>query len=131
MISGAVPTIFISDMDRSVRFYTDVLGLTLDQRFGNDWASIKAPGGVAIGLHPASEQSPAGRKGSITIGFMLDEPIDQAVDRLRKQGVKFTKDIFQEGPSRVAHFVDPDGNEFYIIELRAEWKQYAPGRSVA
>lgn len=86
---------------------------------------------LTIGLHPASEQSPAGRKGSITIGFNLDEPIDQAVERLKKQGVKFTKDIFQEGASRVAHCTDPDGNEFYIIELRAEWQQYAPGRSVA
>lgn len=131
MISGALPTVFVSDMDRAIRFFTETIGLTLEQRFGNDWASVKAPNGLCIGLHPASEQSPAGRKGSITIGFNLDEPIDRAVDRLKKQGVVFTREIFEDGSSRVAHFADPDGNEFYVIELRAEWQKYAPKSSAA
>ncbi len=87
--------------------------------------------GLTIGLHPASEESPAGRIGSITIGFNLDEPIGRAVDRLKKQGVKFTKEIFEDGSSHIAHFTDPDGNEFYIIELRAEWKNYGPNATAA
>jgi predicted enzyme related to lactoylglutathione lyase len=131
MINGGLPTIFVSDMDRAILFFTETLGLTLEQRFGNHWASIKAANGLSIGLHPASEESPAGRKGSITIGFNLDEPIDTAVERLKQQGVKFTKEIFQDGYSRVAHFADPDGNEFYIIELKSEWQEYAPNASAA
>jgi predicted enzyme related to lactoylglutathione lyase len=131
MITGGLPTVFVSNMDRAIRFFTETLGLTLEQRFGNDWASVKAANGLSIGLHPASEVSPAGRKGSITIGFNLDEPIERAVDRLKKQGVKFTKEIFEDGSSRIAHFSDPDGNEFYIIELRAEWRKYAPNASAA
>jgi predicted enzyme related to lactoylglutathione lyase len=118
-------------MDRAIRFFTETLGLTLEQRFGNHWASVKAANGLSIGLHPASETSPAGRKGSITIGFNLDEPINQAVDRLKKLGVKFTKEIFEDGSSRIANFADPDGNEFYVIELRAEWQKYAPNASAA
>jgi predicted enzyme related to lactoylglutathione lyase len=131
MISGGLATVFVSNMDGSVRFYTDVLGLALEQRFGNHWASIKGPNGFVIGLHPASDESPAGRKGSVTIGFHLDEPIDRAVDRLKKQGVKFTKEIVDEGSSRVAHFEDPDGNELYIIELSAQWQRQTPRSSVA
>jgi predicted enzyme related to lactoylglutathione lyase len=131
MITGGLPTVFVSDMDRAVRFFTETLGLTLEQRFGNHWASVKTSNGFSIGLHPASEQSPAGRKGSITIGFNLDEPIDKTVDRLKKQGVKFTREIFDDGSSRSAHFSDPDGNEFYVIELRAEWQKYAPQVSAA
>lgn len=131
MINGGLPTIFVSDMNRAIRFFTETLGLTLEQRFGNDWASVKTLNGLSIGLHPASEESPAGRKGSITIGFNLDEPIDKAVDRLKKQGVIFTKEIFQDGYSRIANFADPDGNEFYIIELRADWQKYAPNASAA
>jgi predicted enzyme related to lactoylglutathione lyase len=118
-------------MDRAIRFFTEILGLTLEQRFGNDWASVKAPSGLNIGLHPASEESPAGRRGSITIGFNVDEPIDSVVDRMKKKGVKFTREIFEEGFSRAAHFADPDGNEFYIIELRAEWQKYAPNSAAA
>jgi predicted enzyme related to lactoylglutathione lyase len=126
MITGGLATVFVSDIDRSIRFYTETLGLALEQRFGDHWASVKAANGLTIGLHPASEESPAGGKGSITIGFNLDEPIDTVVDRLKKQGVKFTKEIFQDGYSRIAYFADPDGNEFYIIELKSEWQEYAP-----
>ena len=35
MITGGLPTVFVSDMDRAIRFFTATLGLTLEQRFGN------------------------------------------------------------------------------------------------
>jgi predicted enzyme related to lactoylglutathione lyase len=131
MISGGVATVFVSDMDRAVKFYTDILGLKLEYRFGNHWASIKAPSGMTIGLHPASEQSPAGRKGSITIGFSLDEPLDQAIERLKKLGVNFLGSVFQDDTSRIVYFADADGNEFYFIELSADWSKYSPKSSAA
>ena len=36
MVSGGNATIIVQDMDRSIRFYTEVLGLKLTNRFGND-----------------------------------------------------------------------------------------------
>lgn len=105
--------------------------LTYDWTKNGGQVTVKAPNGLNIGLHPASQASPAGRKGSITIGFNLDGPLDKAVDGLKKQGVKFTKEIFQDGSSRIAYFADPDGNEFYIIELEADWQKYAPNASAA
>lgn len=131
MIRGGIATVFVSDMDRAVQFYTDLLGLKLELRFGNQWSSIKAPNGLVIGLHPASSENPAGRKGSMTIGFDLDEPIDQVVERLKKKGVSFRGGIFEDNASRIAYFADPDGNEFYINELRAEYRKYAPGENAA
>jgi predicted enzyme related to lactoylglutathione lyase len=92
-------------------------------------ASVKTPGGLIIGLHPASDESPAGRKGSTIVGFNLDEPIESVVEKLKKEGVRFTKKIAEDGSSRVANFADPDGNEFYLIELSAEWREYAPNAS--
>ena len=59
-VSGALPTVFVSDMDRAVAFYTDVLGLTLAFRAGDHWASIDAGGGCQIGLHPSGEVSSDG-----------------------------------------------------------------------
>jgi catechol 2,3-dioxygenase-like lactoylglutathione lyase family enzyme len=35
----AVVTIFVSNMDRAVRFYTEVLGMRVEYRFGDQWAS--------------------------------------------------------------------------------------------
>jgi len=40
-ISGALPTIFVSNMDAAVRFYTESLGLKLAERYGDHWASIE------------------------------------------------------------------------------------------
>jgi catechol 2,3-dioxygenase-like lactoylglutathione lyase family enzyme len=62
MLSGGLPQIFVSDMDRAVKFYTEVLGMKLEYRFGNHWASLRT-GDLAIGLHPESAENPAGRKG--------------------------------------------------------------------
>ncbi|HEX4134941.1 MAG TPA: VOC family protein [Bryobacteraceae bacterium] len=54
MISGGNATVFVSNMDAAVRFYTEVLGLKLTNRFGDNWATVEAGKGLTIGLHPAS-----------------------------------------------------------------------------
>lgn len=131
MITAGLVTVMVSDMDRAVRFYTEVLGLKLTQRFGNHWASIQSPGGLVIGLHPASEQSPAGREGSITIGFQVEGPIEQVVERLKQQGVNFRGPIVDDDPVRIANFGDPDGNELYLAEVRADYQKYKPGATAA
>ena len=42
MISGGNATVFVSNMDASARSYTEVLGLRLTNRFGNNWATVEA-----------------------------------------------------------------------------------------
>ena len=49
---------FVSDMDTSVAFYRDTLGLSL--RFQSPFWSEFDTGQTALGLHPASEENPAG-----------------------------------------------------------------------
>jgi len=88
-ISGGMPTIFVSDMDAAVRFYIEALGLKLLERDGDHWASIDAGHGLTIGLHPASAQNPAGRVGSMTIGFRSSEPIRETLAKLKARGVVF------------------------------------------
>lgn len=120
-ISGGMPTNFVGDMDAAVRFYTEALGLKLLERYGNDWASIDCGHGLTIGLHPASAQNPAGRVGSITIGFRSSEPIREAVAKLKARGVAFQGDIIDDTQLLVANFEDPDGNPFYLAEMKAEY----------
>jgi catechol 2,3-dioxygenase-like lactoylglutathione lyase family enzyme len=122
MISTGVATIFVSDMDRSVEFYTRVLGLRLTQRFGNHWAQVEA-GRLTIGLHPSSPQNTAGRDGSVTIGFVLSASMDDAVRTLSAKGVKFRGPVAVDpNAGKFAYFEDPDGNVLYIIEI-VEWPQ--------
>ena len=77
-ISGGMPTIFVSDMGAAVRFYIEALGLKLLERYGDHWASIDCGHGLTIGLHPASAQNPAGRVGSMTIGFRSSDRLASA-----------------------------------------------------
>jgi catechol 2,3-dioxygenase-like lactoylglutathione lyase family enzyme len=72
MISGGNATIYVSNMDAAVRFYTEVLGLKLTNRFGNHWATVQAGTTLLIGLHPSSAKHPRpGTKGSVQIGSQL------------------------------------------------------------
>ena len=50
LIKSGVATIFVSDMDRAVRFYTETLGLKMEYRAGDHWAQIDAGNGFKLGL---------------------------------------------------------------------------------
>ncbi|MFZ0589705.1 MAG: VOC family protein [Bryobacteraceae bacterium] len=109
MFSNGNATIFVSDMDQSVNFYTKILGLKLAQRFGNHWASVEA-GNLTIGLHPASNENQAGKDGSTVIGLELASRIEDAIattetarsaiPRRRQPGRERRKICLLQGPGR-------------------------------
>ena len=118
MVSGGNATVFVSDMDAAVRFYTEVLGCRLTQRFGNDWATVQAGESLTIGLHPGSPEYPApGTPGAVVLGLEIDLPIETAVSRLVDNGAKMRGSIKHGQSGSFATFADPDGNEFYLWEL--------------
>src|SRR5262244_1930733 len=115
MYSSGNVTIYVSNMDRAVKFYSESLGLKLAYRFGDHWASVEAGKGLTIGLHPASAQMPAGRKGSMAIGLELSGSIHDAVAALSVKGVKFNEEIVNERKAgSFISFEDPDGNLLYL-----------------
>jgi catechol 2,3-dioxygenase-like lactoylglutathione lyase family enzyme len=120
MIDGITATIYVSDMDRAVEFYTKTLGLPLAGRWGNEYAGIDLGKGVSIGLHPArSPHSPKpGTSGSIQIGFAVTRPLDDVVKDLQARGVVFRGPIVDDAQVRLAFFGDPDGNDLYLAEVR-------------
>ena len=52
MIHGGHATVYVSNMDSAIRFYTEILGLKLTNRFGNHWATVKA--GDTLVTRPAT-----------------------------------------------------------------------------
>ncbi|HVA25163.1 MAG TPA: VOC family protein [Chloroflexota bacterium] len=119
MIDGGLATIYVSDMDRAVKFYTEMLGLRLLYQAGPGWAQIDAGKGLTLGLHGAHEGGPQpGQKGSTVIGFELDEPMDQAYATLSERGVKFHGPVQDTEHVRLAYFSDTDGNNFYLSETK-------------
>jgi catechol 2,3-dioxygenase-like lactoylglutathione lyase family enzyme len=121
MISSGNATLFVSNMDVAVQFYTGVLGLKLINRFGNDWATVEAGRGLTIGLHPASAKNPApGTKGSMMLGLEVDEPIENVVARLSEKGVRIKGSVVEDEPGKFANLEDPDGNPIYLWEMSRE-----------
>ncbi len=118
MISGANATVYVSDMDRAVRFYTETLGFKLRERHGNFWASVDAGEGFVIGLHPAGDRTPkAGTHGSIEIGFTVTQKIEDVMSVLANRGVAFPGGAKGDGPVKTAYFTDPDGTTLYLIQI--------------
>ena len=116
MIYGGNATIYVSSMESAIRFYTEVLGLKLTNRFGDHWATVQAGRTLVIGLHPWSERFPRpGTKGAVQIGLVVsqDEPIEKFAARLRKHGIAVSDIIASEAGSYIS-FTDPDGNPIYV-----------------
>ena len=127
MFSSGNVTVYVSYMDRAVKFYSETLGLKLAYRFGNHWAAVEIGKGLTIGLHPASAQMPAGRKGSMAIGLELSGSIGEAVKTLEARGVRFQGAVNQAKAGAFVGFEDPDGNQLYMTELNRSHIQQGEG----
>jgi catechol 2,3-dioxygenase-like lactoylglutathione lyase family enzyme len=117
MYTSANVTLMVSDLNRAVSFYTDLLGLRLKVRYGDDWAEVEAPG-VTIGLHPTGEQGPSAIQAvGVSIGLGVNG-IEQAVANLEAKGIHFgPPGIVDTGVERLANFSDPDQTPLYLYEM--------------
>lgn len=107
---------WVTDMDRSIRFYRDALGLGLIRRDGDEWAELDA-GGARLALH-ARGSGPGPGPGGATAVFQVDD-LDLAKATLGARGIEFGHEAEVKGFARFASFVDPDGNTLQIIEYQA------------
>ena len=117
LIHGGHPTIYVSDMDRAITFYTETLGLKLVFRAGNHYAEIDAGEGFILGLHPVGPGSPTpGTRGAITLTLGVSESLEEVVRKLGESGVQFQTAIQSDGPVRIVGFEDSDGNAMWLCE---------------
>jgi catechol 2,3-dioxygenase-like lactoylglutathione lyase family enzyme len=117
-IQNANVTVIVSDMDKAVKFYTEILGLRLISRSnisGNDYAVIQAPG-LTIGLNPIQRGIQPGKCESLSIGFEVDD-LDNAIKELETKGIVFPSEIVIEGPVKIAFFTDLDKNPLYLVAV--------------
>lgn len=119
MINGGTASVYVSDMDRAVEFYTSVVGLELRNRVGTTWAEIDAGDGLIIGLHPAAppDTVAAGTVGAINIELRVTEPMEVVIDALKQRGAEFTGPIKEYEAVRIASFYDPDRNVIVLGQV--------------
>lgn len=112
MVAGtSVVWLPVSDIDRSITFYRDQLGLNELQHEG-DWAQLDA-NGLHLGLN--AKESPNGQGGAV-IALQPNNGLESAVQKLRDGGVDIPGDISEHAWGRVATFKDPDGNDLQLYE---------------
>ena len=102
--------VFVSDMDRSVGFYRDVLGLPL--RFESPGWSEFGVEGATLALHKAkapAEPSAEGQcAGQCRPGLRVED-LDAFHTRVTALGVTCLQAPTMVFGSKVAQYVDPDG----------------------
>lgn len=113
MVSGGNATVYIGSMDAAVKFYTEVLGLRLGERFGDHWAEVHA-GAFSIGLHPQTDETPVpGTAGSIQVGLTVDD-VDVARNRIAGGGALHVGEVVRGDGGSFVQFQDPCGNRLYL-----------------
>lgn len=114
---------FASDVDRSVRFYRDVLGLEVEHR-DEGYAALRTEGPVTLALLardrlpellPEEECAPPpSRRHEGELAFLVED-VDAACRRLRDAGLEpLAPPADRSWGERTAYFTDPDG---HLLEL--------------
>ena len=125
----------VSDLDRSIAFYRDVLGLELQQKFA-DQAAFMSAGGYHhhLGLNTWESRGgsrPAfGHTGLYHIAYLYPDrlALGRAVANVIDHGVQITG-AADHGVSEAVYFDDPDGNgiELYRDRAREDWPRASDG----
>jgi catechol 2,3-dioxygenase-like lactoylglutathione lyase family enzyme len=118
--SAAFSGFAVDDLDAARAFYTDVLGLRVEQGAGG-LLTLHLGGGTNVLVYPKPDHTPA----SFTVLNFPVPDIEQAVDELTARGVTFQKyenpptderGIMRAGGPLIAWFTDPAGNVFSVLE---------------
>lgn len=102
--------VFVSDMERALAFYRDVLGLALQSQDGDGWAELAA-GTCTIGLHSGGTASKSERQGP-KIVFGSDDVASVRKELLARGAPMGPLKKF--GALELCDGHDPDGNPFQI-----------------
>jgi lactoylglutathione lyase len=115
----------VSNIDRSIEFYTEQLGLKLASRRevkqnNAEIAFLKDESGAAIELtHWRDKKSLTEGDNFDHIAFAVDD-VGAAIERLRERGVTIAMEPFslQGSSSKIAFIKDPDGNWLELIQTQ-------------
>lgn len=111
-------TLLVGDLDASVKFYTEMMGLSVERRFqAGPGKEICFLGSGETRLELISGmKSPEPRGLGVTLGFEAG-PLEKALEFVKSKGVAVDSGPFQPGPEVKFFFVkDPDGYKVQFVE---------------
>jgi len=125
----------VSDLERAIEFYRDVLGFEVTQRYGNQAAFLSAGGyHHHIGLNTWDSAGglppPRGATGlyRVAIVYPTRAELAGALRQLFKAGIRLDG-ASDHGVSEALYLRDPDGNgvELYCDRPKDQWPRTADG----
>lgn len=125
----------VSDLDRSIAFYTQVMGFEVQQRIANQAAFLSAGGyHHHIGLNTwdsaGGQPAPRGHTGLYHVAFLYPDraSLGQIVGHVIHNGVQIDG-AADHGVSEAIYFNDPDGNgiEVYVDRPIDQWPRNDDG----
>ncbi|GAA1678341.1 hypothetical protein GCM10009830_26740 [Glycomyces endophyticus] len=118
-VTDVAATLVVTDLQRSVEFYTDALGLAISDRTAEAAVLDAGFGKILLWERP---DAPPGETGIMHLTFEVGD-IDAAFTQMNEAGVQFlhlprTALLGQNYEMRAAAFRDPDGHGLAITEHR-------------
>lgn len=117
-------SINVKDMDRTINFYTDKLGMKLESRREIKQNNAEIAFLSIEGSNHNIELTWWKDKTEYVEGDQLDhiafsiENMDQFIARMKEEGVEIAKEPYVLGTSRIAFIKDPNGIWIEIIERK-------------
>jgi len=104
---------YTHDLSRSVDFYTEQIGLQLEYRRGDKYASFLFDNGVKLGIKKASEDRET--PGSQTF-FLAVEDARVEYAKAQQKGLRILKELIEEDWALEFSVLDPDGNKIEFVQ---------------
>lgn len=103
--------LYCKDTAKSIRFYRDVVGLSVVETFPD--GALFQGGAVLLGIHREEGDGKSDPGGSFIV--VETDNIKELFEELQRKGVTFLKPSIQKaGYGQTADFRDPDG---YLLEI--------------
>lgn len=115
-------TIIVKDIEKSIKFYEEVAGLTVMRKFNAGPTKILAfladkEGDTEVELiQDASEASTYSGQG-ISLGFAVDD-INEYLSKMQSMGYETTEIISPNPVTKFFYVSDPDGLKIQLIEMK-------------
>lgn len=113
-------TLQVSDMENSLRFYREIIGLPLKRRLSPDgimdlvFLGNEGESEIELIYEPGNKHV---HSSGISVGFMSHTTIEELMVLLENNGHKVISPIISPNPNlRFIHVEDPDGHDIQLIE---------------
>ena len=128
----------VTDLDRAIRFYTEILGFEIAFQYEGSIAWLNfgqyrnGVGGIGrafhdVALYRVPQPAPDDRRGRAGMNHMAlrlrtPEEVDRAAEFLRSKGIAVLKgpQTHKEDRDRYLYFEDPDGNMIELVASTVE-----------